>query len=93
MRWFVNLLKSRAFLVGLGLILLVVLILVVGQWLAWPLIYRLLGVITVLLVCIVLLVVGFMRANRSAAAIEASAKELRHHPFQEELMNRPVFAP
>lgn len=74
MKWLVNVLRSRFFLVGIGFLLLIGCVLLLGAWLEWSMTVRLLGVIGVLFVCVVVLVVGFMRANKAAGAIEQSIK-------------------
>ncbi len=65
---------SQYFILSVGVTLLIVLVLVLGAWLEWSLITQLLAVIGILIVCILFLVVGFVRANRSASNIEQSIK-------------------
>jgi len=74
-RWLLNILKSRGFLISLGVILLLALVWFVGSELGWSLEIRLIGLIAVLLVCVIGLGIGFARANHDAAAIEQSIKQ------------------
>lgn len=75
MKWLINILKSRTFLIGFGIVLIIVLILALARWFQWDTNTQLIAVIGVLVLAIVLLAVGFVRANRSAMAIERSIKE------------------
>jgi len=72
MRWLIHVFKSRAFLIGLGILLLIALLGFVGLWFEWSQTTILLSVVGVLVLCVLLLVVSMVRANRSAAAIEQS---------------------
>lgn len=69
-----SLLKSRYVLICLGAVLLIALHLVLGAFLDWSLLVRLVGVIVVLVLLIVALAVGFVRASQSASAIEQAIK-------------------
>ncbi|GMQ82911.1 MAG: hypothetical protein BMS9Abin05_2378 [Rhodothermia bacterium] len=67
-----NLLKSRVFLVGQGLLMLVVLVIVLGRIFNWSPAVQLFAIIGILLIGIVMLVIGYVRANKSASAIQKS---------------------
>lgn len=81
MGWFLRVVKSRIFLAGFAFLLLVALVLTLGAWLAWPWTVRLLGVIVVLLLCLVVVVMHFARANRSADEIERSIRRQAEQQF------------
>lgn len=71
---FKKVVTNQYFILSIGVLMLVALILVLGAWLQWSLIVQLVAVIGVLVVCILVLVIGFVRANRSASLIEQSIK-------------------
>ena len=72
MRWLLNLLKSRTFLICFGVLLLIALIFVGGALVVVDMLYRLLAVIIVLIVVVAVLAIQFARANRSSDEIERS---------------------
>lgn len=74
MQSILNFFKSRYFWIGFGFALLIVLTLILGAWLGWSMVTRLLIVIGLLVVCIAIVVVEFVRASRSAQQIEQSIK-------------------
>ncbi len=74
MQSILNFFKSRYFWIGFGFALLIVLTLVLGAWLEWSMVTRLLIVIGLLVICIAIIVVEFVRASRSAQQIEQSIK-------------------
>jgi len=86
MRGLLRVLKSRTFLIGLGFMLLICLVLLLGAWLAWDWIIRLVAIIGVLVVGILILMFQFMRANRGADEIEKSIKKQAE---QQRISTRP----
>ena len=74
MQSLLNILKSRYFWYGTGFVLLVTLTLLVGAWLGWSMVTRLLIIIGLLVVCMGLIVLEFVRASRNAQKIEQSIK-------------------
>ena len=74
MQSILNIFKSRYFWIGIGFVALIALTLVVGAWLEWSMVTRLLIVIGLLVVCIAIVVLEFVRASRSAQQIEQSIK-------------------
>ncbi|MEM9665520.1 MAG: type VI secretion system membrane subunit TssM, partial [Bacteroidota bacterium] len=83
MRGLINILKSRYFLLSVGMAMLVGLIFFLGRLMSWPFQWQLLGVIGVLVLFIVVLAISFARANKSASMIEQSIKQ----QGQQQLMN------
>ncbi len=75
LRWLLNILTSRAFLITVGVVGLLGLIWLLGGELGWSYEIRLLGMVGVLLLCVIGMAIGFARANRDAAAIEDSIKQ------------------
>lgn len=67
-----NLLKSRIFLAGQGLVMLVVLVLVLGPMLGLTNVQKMAAILVIMFIGMIMLVVGYVRANRSASAIEKS---------------------
>jgi type VI secretion system protein ImpL len=67
-----NLLKSRIFLAGQGLVMLVVLVLVLGRVFHWSTTVQLIAIMAILVIGMIMLVVGYVRANNSASAIQKS---------------------
>ena len=69
-----SLLKTKAFLAGQGLAALIVLVLVLGPRLGIPMLWRMVAVIGILVIGLVLLLVGYVRAARSSNAIQQSIR-------------------
>lgn len=86
MKWLLRVLKNRYFLIGFGFFLAVSLILVLGATYQWSWVVRLLGIIAVLIVCLLLVVLSFVRANRSADRIEQA---IRQQAEQQLVSTRP----
>ena len=74
MKSILNFFKSRYFLIGIGILLLVVLIWVLGGMFDVSTDLRFGATILVLVLCIILMALSFARANRYASAIEQSIK-------------------
>ena len=75
MKWFLSVLRNRYFLATVGFLIAVGLILALGATFEWSWTIRLLAIIGVLLLTILLVVVSFLRANRSADRIERSIRQ------------------
>ncbi len=86
MRRIFSFLKSAYFLIGLGVVFLIALVLILGAALAWPITVQFLAIIGILLICVVALAVGVMRAGKNAALIEQS---LKMQGQQQRLNTRP----
>ncbi len=82
MSWLIQVLKSRSFLIGLGIVFGLILWLVVSAWFDLSVVTQLVGVIVFLAVCVTWLFVHIMRANRSADAIEQSIRAQAEHQLQ-----------
>ncbi|MFW5955715.1 MAG: type VI secretion system membrane subunit TssM, partial [Rhodothermales bacterium] len=78
--------KSKYFWLTLGFVLLVAAILVLGAWLEVSLVVRFAAVMAVMMVGMILLMIGFIRASRSASQIEQS---LRVQAKQQLVNTRP----
>lgn len=74
MKWLLHILKNKAFLITLGLVLAAALVVAVGAWLGWSWTVRLVGIIGVLLVGLLIMMFNLLRANRGADEIERSIK-------------------
>ena len=83
MKALLNFFKSRYFLIGIGIILLVVLIWVLGKMFGVSTDMRFAATIAVLVVCLIVMALSFARANRFSSAIEQSIKQ----QSEQQLMN------
>ena len=86
MQGILNFFKSRYFWIGFGFLLLVTLVVVLGGWMGWGWVPRLLVVIGLLVVGMAAIVIEFVRASRSAQQIEQSIKMQAE---QQRLTSRP----
>ncbi|NBB85619.1 MAG: type VI secretion system membrane subunit TssM [Bacteroidetes bacterium] len=75
MRWFLQIFKSRGFLISLGVIAVVALWVTTTVWFAWSTTTLLIGLVVILLVCVVALLLHVLRAQRSSDAIEQSIRQ------------------
>lgn len=69
-----NLLKSKLFLAGQGLVALIVLVIVLGRIFGWSMMVQMIAIMAILVFGIIMLIVGYVRANKSASAIQGSIK-------------------
>ncbi len=69
-----NLFKSRLFLAGQGLVALIVLVVVLGRIFHWSTTVQLIAIMAILVLGMVMLIVGYVRANKSASAIQGSIR-------------------
>ncbi len=74
-----ELLKSRVFLVGQGLVALIVLVIVLGRVFHLSTTIQLAAIMAIMVVGLILLLVGYVRANRSASAIQTSLRQQAEH--------------
>ncbi len=83
MKAILNFLKSRYFLISLGVILLVTLIWVVGGLFGLSTDWRFILTIITLVLCLTFMALSFARANQFSVAIEQSIKQ----QSEQQLMN------
>ena len=74
MKAILNFFKSRYFLIGIGILLLIGLIWFLGDMFEVSTDLRFAGIIAVLILCLIFMAFSFARANRYSAAIEQSIK-------------------
>ena len=86
MKWLFNILKSRGFLIGFGVVLAVLTVLLLGVMLAWPLVVTLLVLAVVLMALGMIALVVRMRASSAAKGIEQQIMAQAH---QQQLNVRP----
>lgn len=86
MQSLLNVLKSRYFLIGVGLGLLIALTFILRWWQGWSLVTTLVIVIGLLVVGFGLMVFEFVRASQSAAMIE---KSIKMQAEQQRMSTRP----
>ncbi len=75
MRKFIRLLTNPSGLRGVGIVVVIVLLLTVGRRLGWNTTTQLLIIIALLVLCVAWLAARFAKANKGAAAIEASMSQ------------------
>ena len=70
-----HLFKSKFFLLGQGFVAAIIIVLFVARYLRWSMAMTLGAVMIVLVIGMIVLMVGFVRANKSASAIQDSMRD------------------